>query len=265
MRATSPSCARSTPAGSPDGHRVVRNARGARSPARMPRARRAQCRHAAQRGLRALPASPISRRLEGPSRMTRAIASTARWPGSTAPARWSPAPRRRSARGRACSSRARTRVPRARSRLHVWDVDGNEYVDYIMGLASITLGYAYPAVTEAVARQLERGSIFSLPHPLEVEVSERLHRDHPVRRDGALREDGLGGRRRRGARGARRHGPRRGRCSRVTTAGMNGTRSPRRARRAFRRTSRGSSRRSTTTTSPRSSARSTSITAASPR
>jgi glutamate-1-semialdehyde aminotransferase len=57
---------------------------------------------------------------------------------------------------------------------HVWDVDGNEYVDYIMGLASITLGYAYPAITEAVARQLERGSIFSLPHPLEVEVSERL-------------------------------------------------------------------------------------------
>ncbi len=56
----------------------------------------------------------------------------------------------------------------------VWDVDGNEYVDYILGLASITLGYAYPAVTEAVTRQLERGSIFSLPHPLEVEVAERL-------------------------------------------------------------------------------------------
>jgi len=56
----------------------------------------------------------------------------------------------------------------------VWDVDGHEYVDYILGLASITLGYAYPAVSDAVARQLERGSIFSLPHPLEVEVSERL-------------------------------------------------------------------------------------------
>jgi glutamate-1-semialdehyde 2,1-aminomutase len=56
----------------------------------------------------------------------------------------------------------------------VWDVDGHEYVDYILGLASITLGYAYPAVTRMVARQLERGSIFSLPHPLEVEVSERL-------------------------------------------------------------------------------------------
>jgi glutamate-1-semialdehyde 2,1-aminomutase len=57
---------------------------------------------------------------------------------------------------------------------HVWDVDGHEYVDYIMGLASITLGYAHPAVVDAVARQLARGSIFSLPHPLEVEVSERL-------------------------------------------------------------------------------------------
>src|SRR5262249_50991431 len=56
----------------------------------------------------------------------------------------------------------------------VWDVDGHEYVDYILGLASITLGYAYPPVVEAVKRQLDQGSIFSLPHPLEVEVSERL-------------------------------------------------------------------------------------------
>ena len=56
----------------------------------------------------------------------------------------------------------------------VWDVDGGEYIDYILGLASITLGYAYPAVKKAVARQLGEGSIFSLPHPLEVEVAERL-------------------------------------------------------------------------------------------
>jgi glutamate-1-semialdehyde aminotransferase len=58
----------------------------------------------------------------------------------------------------------------------VWDVDGNEYVDYVMGLASVTLGYAHPAVDAAVTRQLQRGSILSLPHPLEVEVSERLTR-----------------------------------------------------------------------------------------
>src|SRR5262245_20177351 len=56
----------------------------------------------------------------------------------------------------------------------VWDVDGNEYVDYLLGLASITLGYAYPPIVEAVTGQMQRGSIYSLPHPLEVEVSERL-------------------------------------------------------------------------------------------
>jgi glutamate-1-semialdehyde 2,1-aminomutase len=56
----------------------------------------------------------------------------------------------------------------------VWDVDGNEYVDYILGLASITLGYGYPPVTEAIRAQLDAGSIFSLPHPLEAEVAERL-------------------------------------------------------------------------------------------
>jgi len=57
---------------------------------------------------------------------------------------------------------------------HVWDVDGNEYIDYLMGLGPIILGYAYPAVDEAVREQLGKGSILSLAHPLEVEVSELI-------------------------------------------------------------------------------------------
>jgi glutamate-1-semialdehyde aminotransferase len=56
----------------------------------------------------------------------------------------------------------------------VRDIDGNEYIDYILGLGAITLGYNYAAVTEAVTEQLGRGTIFSLPSPLEVEVAERL-------------------------------------------------------------------------------------------
>src|SRR5262249_5226633 len=36
---------------------------------------------------------------------------------------------------------------------HVWDVDGNEYIDYPMALGPIILGHAYPAVDEAVRRQ----------------------------------------------------------------------------------------------------------------
>ena len=57
---------------------------------------------------------------------------------------------------------------------HVWDVDGNEYVDFILGLGPIVLGYHDPAVDEAVRRQLDNGPIFSLPHRLEVEVAEKL-------------------------------------------------------------------------------------------
>lgn len=56
----------------------------------------------------------------------------------------------------------------------VWDVDGNEYVDFVNGLASITLGYCDPDVDAAVARQLEDGVIFTLPHPLEVQVAEKI-------------------------------------------------------------------------------------------
>ena len=58
----------------------------------------------------------------------------------------------------------------------VWDVDGNEYVDFVMGLLSVSLGYGDPDVTAAVQAQLESGVRFSLPHPLETEVAEAIVR-----------------------------------------------------------------------------------------
>jgi glutamate-1-semialdehyde 2,1-aminomutase len=57
---------------------------------------------------------------------------------------------------------------------HVWDVDGNEYIDFVNGLATMTLGYNDADVTEAVTEQLKRGVIFSLPHPIEMQVAETL-------------------------------------------------------------------------------------------
>jgi glutamate-1-semialdehyde 2,1-aminomutase len=57
---------------------------------------------------------------------------------------------------------------------HVWDVDGNEYVDFVNGLSSITLGYNDPDVTKAVKEQLEEGVIFSLPHIIEMQVAEKI-------------------------------------------------------------------------------------------
>ena len=57
---------------------------------------------------------------------------------------------------------------------HVWDVDGNEYIDYMMGVGPLSLGYAYPKVDEAIKKQLEDGITFSMMHPLEVEVAELI-------------------------------------------------------------------------------------------
>jgi glutamate-1-semialdehyde 2,1-aminomutase len=56
----------------------------------------------------------------------------------------------------------------------LWDADGNEYIDFINSLASVTLGYNDPDVTAAVRAQLEDGVIFSLPHQIEIEVAELI-------------------------------------------------------------------------------------------
>jgi glutamate-1-semialdehyde aminotransferase len=58
---------------------------------------------------------------------------------------------------------------------HVWDVDGNEYIDYNMGIGPISLGYCYDKVDQAVAEQLKDGITFSLMHPMEVELAELVH------------------------------------------------------------------------------------------
>jgi glutamate-1-semialdehyde aminotransferase len=57
---------------------------------------------------------------------------------------------------------------------HVWDVDGNEYIDFNMGIGPISLGYCHERVDQAIQQQLEDGITFSLVHPLEVEVSELI-------------------------------------------------------------------------------------------
>ena len=57
---------------------------------------------------------------------------------------------------------------------HVWDVDGTEWLDYPMALGPIILGYCEPVVDAAIREQLEKGITFTLMHPLEVEVAERI-------------------------------------------------------------------------------------------
>ena len=57
---------------------------------------------------------------------------------------------------------------------HVFDVDGNEFVEYGMGLRAVTLGHGYAPVVEAAARAMALGTNFTRPSPLEVELAERM-------------------------------------------------------------------------------------------
>ncbi|GAA0495133.1 glutamate-1-semialdehyde 2,1-aminomutase [Streptomyces olivaceiscleroticus] len=57
---------------------------------------------------------------------------------------------------------------------HVWDVDGNRYIEYGSGLRSVSLGHAHPRVTEAVRRELDRGSNFVRPSIVEADAAERF-------------------------------------------------------------------------------------------
>jgi len=56
----------------------------------------------------------------------------------------------------------------------VWDADGNEFIEYGMGLRAVVLGHAYPSVVDAVRRQLELGTNFTRPARIEVEAAEEF-------------------------------------------------------------------------------------------
>ncbi len=59
------------------------------------------------------------------------------------------------------------------------DVDGDEYIDYRLALGPVILGYGYPAVDEAVRAQLEKGVLFSMASPVEIELAETICRIVP--------------------------------------------------------------------------------------
>ncbi|HUY32665.1 MAG TPA: aspartate aminotransferase family protein [Pirellulales bacterium] len=61
-----------------------------------------------------------------------------------------------------------------------WDVDGHEYVDFLMGNGALLLGHADPEVIEAVARAMADGSHFGNDHPLHIEWAEWVQRLVPA-------------------------------------------------------------------------------------
>lgn len=57
---------------------------------------------------------------------------------------------------------------------HVWDLDGNRYIEYGMGLRAVSLGHAFAPVVEAATRELKNGVNFSRPSPIEVDCAEQF-------------------------------------------------------------------------------------------
>ncbi|HEY51130.1 MAG TPA: aminotransferase class III-fold pyridoxal phosphate-dependent enzyme [Dehalococcoidia bacterium] len=61
-----------------------------------------------------------------------------------------------------------------------WDIDGNEYLDYVMGHGALILGHAHPAVVQAVQEQVAKGTHYGENHPFEVEWAELIQRNMPA-------------------------------------------------------------------------------------
>src|SRR5947209_11575714 len=56
----------------------------------------------------------------------------------------------------------------------IWDVDGNEYIDYVGSWGPAILGHAPQVVVEAVTAAARNGLSFGIPNPLEVEMADLL-------------------------------------------------------------------------------------------
>lgn len=79
-------------------------------------------------------------------------------------------------------SKSTTQFPESSSPLFIdralgaraWDVDGNEYIDFVNSLAAVNIGHCDARIMDAVSKQLRRGTLFSLPAELEAEVAEKI-------------------------------------------------------------------------------------------
>jgi glutamate-1-semialdehyde 2,1-aminomutase len=56
----------------------------------------------------------------------------------------------------------------------IWDVDGREYIDYVLSWGPLVLGHAAPAVLDALERAMRRGTSFGIPTELELQLAELI-------------------------------------------------------------------------------------------
>src|ERR1700741_1580883 len=61
----------------------------------------------------------------------------------------------------------------------IWDVDGNEYIDYVLSWGPLVLGHAPPAVLDALEQAMQSGTSFGIPTELELRLAELVVRRMP--------------------------------------------------------------------------------------
>lgn len=61
----------------------------------------------------------------------------------------------------------------------IWDVDGNEYVDYVGSWGPMIMGHAHPRIVRALKKTAPKGTSFGAPTPLEVELAMRVRKAFP--------------------------------------------------------------------------------------
>ena len=71
-----------------------------------------------------------------------------------------------------------TFVDRAKG-ARIWDVDGNEYIDYVGSWGPMIMGHAHPKVVAALRKAIPKGTSFGAPTPLEVELAAKVKRAFP--------------------------------------------------------------------------------------
>ncbi|MBI5408473.1 MAG: glutamate-1-semialdehyde 2,1-aminomutase, partial [Nitrospirae bacterium] len=61
----------------------------------------------------------------------------------------------------------------------IYDVDGNEFIDYVLSWGPMILGHSHPAVIKALQKACERGTSYGAPTPLEIELAEMIRKAYP--------------------------------------------------------------------------------------
>jgi glutamate-1-semialdehyde 2,1-aminomutase len=76
---------------------------------------------------------------------------------------------------------------------HLWDLDGNEYIDYMLCFGPLILGHAHPKVVKAISNQIESdgSQTFGAPHELEMKMAERLKKIFPFADSARFTNSGL--------------------------------------------------------------------------